>query len=240
MLRFLNFCICFAISTTATHAETIRCPDDWRELTLAHEGAAALREADPTADFEAVLASAEAKNISGPLSSRVARSLDASKKKAEASSSEAGATSPKVTTPTTCSYTVKSSDTLANIAAREFGNGNKWTDIRELNRDNLKNPNVLRVGQILKLPCDQNRNQKMPDPIWTAKRGSDFTQIVQKWAKKAGYRVVTKSNAVWKIDVDVRIQGNFERSLQELVKGMANGGRAPGIKIYPNKIIEIS
>lgn len=51
----------------------------------------------------------------------------------------------KVTT-----YTVVSGDTLWHIAKRFLGNGNRYGEIVKLN--NISNPNVIYVGQILKLP----------------------------------------------------------------------------------------
>lgn len=48
-------------------------------------------------------------------------------------------------------YTVKDSDTLWNIAKRYLGKGSRYTEIMELN--GLKN-NVIRAGQILKIPVD--------------------------------------------------------------------------------------
>lgn len=55
-------------------------------------------------------------------------------------------TSDKVTAK---SYTVKAGDTLWTIAKREFGNGAKYTEIAKIN--NLSNPNLIRIGQVLKL-----------------------------------------------------------------------------------------
>ena len=45
-------------------------------------------------------------------------------------------------------YTVRSGDTLSRIAAR---NGTSWQALYAQNRDVLSNPNVLRVGQSLKV-----------------------------------------------------------------------------------------
>ena len=228
-----------------TQAETIRCPD-WRELTLAYEGTAALREADPTANFEAVLASAQAKNISGPLSSRVARSLDASKKKAEAPSSEIGVTSPKLTTSTTCSYTVKSSDTLARIAARELGNGNLWTQIRDLNKSTLKNPNVLKIGQVLKLPCEStsadapSKPTTPPAPIWTAKKGEDLEAVLKRWAKIENYNLVTDTQNAWTLTAPVSIQGDFRGSVKTLIKGLQRSNPIPRVVFFSNNTLELS
>jgi len=45
---------------------------------------------------------------------------------------------------------VVANDSLWKIAEREYGDGFKWVEIAKLN--NLKNPNVIESGQILKLP----------------------------------------------------------------------------------------
>ncbi|HEY9857253.1 MAG TPA: glucosaminidase domain-containing protein [Stenomitos sp.] len=50
------------------------------------------------------------------------------------------------------SYTVQSGDSLSKIAQRTLGNGNRWREIYDLNRDVLNNPNLIRPGQVLKLP----------------------------------------------------------------------------------------
>ncbi|WP_424213414.1 transglycosylase family protein [Streptomyces sp. BI20] len=57
----------------------------------------------------------------------------------------------KPTTPTTGkTYKVKSGDTLASIAkANKVAGG--WQKLYQLNKNVLKNPNVIHVGQVLKL-----------------------------------------------------------------------------------------
>lgn len=47
-------------------------------------------------------------------------------------------------------YNVKSGDTLWQIAKRQLGDGSRYTEIASLN--NIKNPNLITVGQELKLP----------------------------------------------------------------------------------------
>ncbi len=49
-------------------------------------------------------------------------------------------------------YTVKSGDTLSKIAKQLFGNANRYMEIFNLNKDILKNPDLIHVGQKLKLP----------------------------------------------------------------------------------------
>ena len=50
-------------------------------------------------------------------------------------------------------YTVKSGDTLSKIAKDHLGNANAYMKIYEANRDQLSNPDVIKPGQVLKLPA---------------------------------------------------------------------------------------
>jgi nucleoid-associated protein YgaU len=47
---------------------------------------------------------------------------------------------------------VKSGDTLSKIAKQHLGDANAYMKIFELNRDQLKDPDVIKPGQVLKLP----------------------------------------------------------------------------------------
>ena len=49
-------------------------------------------------------------------------------------------------------YTVVSGDSLWKIASKQLGSGNRWTEIYDLNKDTVKSPSVIFVGQILKMP----------------------------------------------------------------------------------------
>lgn len=48
-------------------------------------------------------------------------------------------------------YTVKLGDYLILIAKKELGDGNKWKDIYNLNKDQIKDPNLIYPGQVFKL-----------------------------------------------------------------------------------------
>lgn len=54
--------------------------------------------------------------------------------------------------PAPKTYTVKTGDCLWNIAKKYLGNGAKYTAIYNLNKDKIKNPNLIYVGQVLTLP----------------------------------------------------------------------------------------
>lgn len=50
------------------------------------------------------------------------------------------------------SYTVKAGDTLSEIAQRHYGQARRWQAIFEANRDQLDDPDMIRPGQVLRLP----------------------------------------------------------------------------------------
>lgn len=52
-------------------------------------------------------------------------------------------------------YTVVGGDNLSKIAKKFYGHANRWREIYDANRDQIKNPDVIRVGQILKIPQDK-------------------------------------------------------------------------------------
>ena len=49
-------------------------------------------------------------------------------------------------------YTVKSGDCLWNIAKSLLGSGSRYTEIYNLNKDKIKNPNLIYPGQVLRIP----------------------------------------------------------------------------------------
>ncbi|MDD5347735.1 MAG: OmpA family protein [Candidatus Omnitrophica bacterium] len=51
-------------------------------------------------------------------------------------------------------YTVRKGDTLSGIAQREMGGAHRWKYLYELNKDRIKNPNRLRVGQTIIIPVE--------------------------------------------------------------------------------------
>jgi hypothetical protein len=58
---------------------------------------------------------------------------------------------PKLTVPPRI-YEVVAGDTLSKIAKRFYGNANDYMKIFEANKDQLKDPDKIRVGQELKVP----------------------------------------------------------------------------------------
>lgn len=56
------------------------------------------------------------------------------------------------TAPKNTTYTVKKGDCLWNIAKQQLGDGSRYPEIYELNKDKIKNPNLIHAGQDLILP----------------------------------------------------------------------------------------
>lgn len=82
-------------------------------------------------------------------------------KKVTVSTAGAGGSKPVVTeekkrddssAPRAKTYTVKSGDCLWSIAKRCLGNGARYTEIYQLNKYKIKNPNLIYAGQVLTLP----------------------------------------------------------------------------------------
>jgi nucleoid-associated protein YgaU len=49
-------------------------------------------------------------------------------------------------------YTVKPGDTLSKIAKEHLGDGNAYMEIFNINKDQLKDPDKIQPGQVLKIP----------------------------------------------------------------------------------------
>ncbi len=60
---------------------------------------------------------------------------------------------PAAETPQDQWYTVASGDSLSKIAKRFYGDANRWQNIFDANRDQLKDPDLIKPGQKLKIPA---------------------------------------------------------------------------------------
>jgi nucleoid-associated protein YgaU len=54
--------------------------------------------------------------------------------------------------PAAKTYTVQAGDTLSKISKQFYGDANKYMKIFDANKDQLKDPNMIKVGQVLKIP----------------------------------------------------------------------------------------
>lgn len=61
-------------------------------------------------------------------------------------------TRPATTAPKVRTYSVKKGDTLWGIAKKYYGNGAKYPTIYNANKDKIKNPNLIYVGQVFTIP----------------------------------------------------------------------------------------
>jgi nucleoid-associated protein YgaU len=50
-------------------------------------------------------------------------------------------------------YTVQACDALSHVAQRHYGKASRWHAVFEANRDQLDDPDLIRPGQVLKLPA---------------------------------------------------------------------------------------
>ncbi len=61
------------------------------------------------------------------------------------------------------SYTVESGDTLSGIAKAQYGKAKRWRAIFEANRDQIDDPDLIRPGQVLKIPAIDGDGDGDPD-----------------------------------------------------------------------------
>ncbi len=59
---------------------------------------------------------------------------------------------PAAAAPAAKTYTVKAGDTLSGIAKAELGSAGDYMKIFELNKDQLSDPDKIKLGQVLRLP----------------------------------------------------------------------------------------
>lgn len=51
-------------------------------------------------------------------------------------------------------YTIQKGDSLSKIAQKELGGAHRWKYLYELNKDRIKDPNKLKVGQVIIIPVE--------------------------------------------------------------------------------------
>lgn len=61
-------------------------------------------------------------------------------------------------------YTVKKGDSLWSISKQQLGNGSRWREIYEANKEIIKDPNRIYVGQELRIPDGEPAPEPTPEP----------------------------------------------------------------------------
>ena len=82
--------------------------------------------------------------------------MTADNRKADFSDVKSGSSSQSVPDASSAAqqqtYTVVSGDSLSKISRRLYGDATKWKRIYEANTDQIKNPDLIYPGQVLKIP----------------------------------------------------------------------------------------
>lgn len=58
--------------------------------------------------------------------------------------------------PAVQQYTLKQGETLAHVAEKFLGSQGKWREVYQLNKDRIKNPNVVAPGTVIRVPAKRN------------------------------------------------------------------------------------
>jgi LysM repeat protein len=85
-----------------------------------------------------------------PSGDDVIAEISVAESRAAAAAAGAATSTPQVT------YTVQAGDTLSKISREYYGNDNEYMRIFYANRDKLKDPDKIQVGQTLVIPPDDN------------------------------------------------------------------------------------
>jgi NitT/TauT family transport system substrate-binding protein len=109
-----------------------------------------LYKANPAVASAGVLAPAAAKDKEVVVSKSAPPAEKA--KPAPASAKTVPASSPKDGSQ---EYTIQAGDTLSRLAQRHYGDALKWNRIYEANKQSLKNPNYIYIGQKIVIPGDE-------------------------------------------------------------------------------------
>jgi nucleoid-associated protein YgaU len=107
-------------------------PNDPDSLSLAPSGG------DKKADFSNVKSGSSSTETTAP--------------KADFSNVQGGSSSTEDTIGEQ-TYTVQKGDTLSHISQQFYGKASAWNRIFEANRDQLDNPDLIKPGQVLKVPA---------------------------------------------------------------------------------------
>lgn len=66
----------------------------------------------------------------------------------------------RVLEPTVQTYTVVGGDSLSKIAKKFYGDASKWREIFEANRDRISDPDLIQIGQVIKIPVEEHSSKE--------------------------------------------------------------------------------
>jgi nucleoid-associated protein YgaU len=117
-----------------------------------------IKELDDSGFIDQLYKSRPALASAGPKTATAAASKDASSAKAAGAAQEKrkqpAAMPARTAGAAAHEYTIQPGDTLALIAQKYYGDVKKWTRIFEANKQALKTPNFIFVGQKIIIPPD--------------------------------------------------------------------------------------
>ena len=76
-------------------------------------------------------------------------------------------------------------------------------------------------------------------PVWSARQGEYLSDILERWGREAGWRVIVDTPDAWQLAVPLRFRASFEDAVGELVRGLAHGGTPPRVRLHPNKVLRL-
>ena len=86
------------------------------------------------------------------LEAEVKEMREAQRRRMEETKERIRARSARKAEPEAKTYTVQAGDTLGKIAQALYGDGSRWPEIYEANKDQIADPNVIEIGQVLQIP----------------------------------------------------------------------------------------
>ena len=91
-------------------------------------------------------------------------------------------------------------------------------------------------------PVAETEATALPEPelpVWSAGQGEYLSDILERWGREAGWRVIVDTNDAWQLAVPLRFRASFEDAVGELVRGLAHGGTPPRVRLHPNKVLRL-